>query len=180
MRVSRRIVVAVGACGLTAGVLAAAGSGVGLSSSVAAGPAATGSVAQALAAAAGVAVSPGVMHIGHAQSSPPTTADCEKAYKVACYEPAQIQQAYNLPELYASGVTGRGATIVIVDSYGSPTIKHDLGVFDQAFGLPAPPSLRVIQPAGAVPPYNKKNSDMVGWAGETTLDVEYADRKSVV
>jgi subtilase family serine protease len=174
MRVSRRIVVAVGACGLTAGVLAAAGSGVGLSSSVAAGPAATGSVAQALAAAAGVAVSPGVMHIGHAQSSPPTTADCEKAYKVACYEPAQIQQAYNLPELYASGVTGRGATIVIVDSYGSPTIKHDLGVFDQAFGLPAPPSLRVIQPAGAVPPYNKKNSDMVGWAGETTLDVEYA------
>jgi subtilase family serine protease len=114
------------------------------------------------------------MHIGHAQSSPPTTADCEKAYKVACYQPAQIQQAYNLPELYASGVTGRGATIVIVDSYGSPTIKHDLGVFDQAFGLPAPPSLRVIQPAGAVPPYNKKNSDMVGWAGETTLDVEYA------
>jgi subtilase family serine protease len=71
-------------------------------------------------------------------------------------------------------VTGRGATIVIVDSYGSPTIKHDLGVFDQAFGLPAPPSLRIIQPAGKVPAYNPGNSDMVGWASETTLDVEYA------
>jgi subtilase family serine protease len=76
--------------------------------------------------------------------------------------------------VYASGVTGRGATIVIVDSYGSPTIKHDLGVFDQAFGLPAPPSLRIIQPAGKVPAYNPGNSDMVGWASETTLDVEYA------
>jgi subtilase family serine protease len=174
MRVPRRIVVAFGACGLTAATLAAAGPGVGLSSSVAAGSAAAGSVSEALAAAAGVTVSPGVMHVGRAQSSPPTTADCEKAYKVACYQPAQIQQAYNLPALYASGVTGRGATIVIVDSYGSPTIKHDLGTFDQAFGLPAPPSLRVIQPAGKVPAYNPNNSDMVGWASETTLDVEYA------
>ena len=34
------------------------------------------------------------------QASPPTTADCEKAYKVACYQPAQIQQAYDLPPLY--------------------------------------------------------------------------------
>ena len=41
-----------------------------------------------------------------------TTADCEKAYKVTCYQPAQIRQAYDLPSLYASGVTGRGATIV--------------------------------------------------------------------
>jgi subtilase family serine protease len=114
------------------------------------------------------------MHIGRAQSSPPTTADCEKAYKVACYEPAQIDQAYNLPAVYASGVTGRGATIVIVDSYGSPTIQHDLGTFDRTFGLPAPPSLRIIQPAGKVPAYNPGNSDMVGWASETTLDVEYA------
>jgi len=171
MRVPRRIVVAFGACGLTAAALAAAGPGVDLSGSAAAGPAATGSAGQALS---DVTVQPGVMHVGRAQSSPPTTADCEKAYKVACYEPAQIRQAYNLPAVYASGVTGRGATIVIVDSYGSPTIKHDLGVFDQAFGLPAPPSLRIIQPAGKVPAYNPDNSDMVGWASETTLDVEYA------
>jgi subtilase family serine protease len=174
MRMPRRIVVAFGACGLTAVALVAAGTGVNLSGSVAAGAATTGSVSQALSAPAGVTVQPGVMHLGRAQSSPPTTADCEKAYKVACLEPAQIQQAYNLPALYASGVTGKGATIVIVDSFGSPTIKHDLGVFDRAFGLAAPPSLKIIQPAGKVPAYNPNNSDMVGWAGETTLDVEYA------
>jgi subtilase family serine protease len=114
------------------------------------------------------------MHIGRVQAGPPTTADCEKAYKVACYEPAQIQQAYDLPGLYASGVTGRGATIVIVDSFGSPTIRNDLSVFDRTFGLPAPLSFKIIQPAGQVPPYHPNNSDMVGWAGETTLDVEYA------
>jgi subtilase family serine protease len=174
MRMPRRIVVAFGACGLTAAALVAAGTGVNLSGSIAAGAATTGSVSQALSAPAGVTVQPGVMHLGRAQSSPPTTADCEKAYKVACFEPAQIQQAYNLPALYASGVTGKGATIVIVDSFGSPTIKHDLGVFDQAFGLAAPPSLKIIQPAGKVSAYNPNNSDMVGWAGETTLDVEYA------
>ena len=175
MRVPRLIVAAVGACGLTAAAVAAAGPGSGISSSVAARPAATGSVSVAPGSAlAEVSVSPGVIHVGRAQSGPPTTADCEKSYKVACYEPAQIQQAYNLPAVYASGVTGKGATIVIVDSYGSPTIKNDLSVFDKTFGLPAPPSFSIIHPAGPIPAYNPDNSDMVGWAGETTLDVEYA------
>jgi subtilase family serine protease len=40
--------------------------------------------------------------------------------------------------------------------------------------VPNPPSLRIIRPAGKVPYYNPGNPDMVGWAGETTLDVEYA------
>jgi subtilase family serine protease len=123
---------------------------------------------------ADVLVRPGVQHAGRVQAAPPTTADCEKAYKIACYQPAQVQQAYNLPALYARGVTGKGTTIVIVDSFGSPTIRHDLAVFDRTFGLPAPPSLTIIQPAGKVPAYNANNSDMVGWAGETTLDVEWA------
>src|SRR5579863_1719516 len=111
---------------------------------------------------------------GRAAAAPPTTAQCESDFSVACYEPAQIQQAYDLPALYARGVTGRGATIVIVDSFGSPTIASDLSTFDQAFGLPAPPSFRIISPAGRVPAYDPNNTDMVGWAGETTLDVEYA------
>ncbi|MBV9823683.1 MAG: S53 family peptidase, partial [Actinobacteria bacterium] len=74
---------------------------------------------------------------------------------------------------FRRGITGAGATIVIVDSYGSPTIRHDLAVYDARYGLPAPPSFKIIQPAGKVPPY-KKNSDFEGWAGETTLDVEGA------
>ena len=55
---------------------------------------------------------PGVQQAGRVQASPPTTADCGKAYKVACYQPARIRQAYDLPPLYASGVTGRVTTIV--------------------------------------------------------------------
>ena len=174
MRVPRLLVVAVGACGLTAAAVAAVGPAPGSVSarSVLAGSAGSGS--PGLSALASVTASPGVIRIGHAQSGPPSTADCEKSYKVACYEPGQIEQAYHLPAVYASGVTGKGATIVIVDSYGSPTIKGDLSVFDHTFGLPAPPSFRIIQPAGKVPPFNPNNSDMVGWAGETTLDVEYA------
>ena len=172
MRVPRLMAVAIGVFGLTAA--AAAGPGSGDWSSVAARPAAAGPAASSASALADVVVQPGAQQAGRVQASPPTTASCEKAYKVACYQPAQIQQAYGLPAVYASGVTGKGSTIVIVDSFGSPTIKNDLSVFDQTFGLPAPPSFQVIQPAGKVPAYDPGNSDMVGWAGETTLDVEYA------
>ena len=173
MRIPRLLAVAIGGFGLTAAV-AAAGPGSGDWGSVAARPAAAGPATSSVSALADVAVHPGVQHVGRAQASPPTTADCEKSYKVACFQPAQIQQAYGLPAVYASGVTGKGTTIVIVDSFGSPTIKNDLSVFDQTFGLPAPPSFRVIHPAGNPPAYDQGNSDMVGWAGETTLDVEYA------
>src|ERR1700760_2938021 len=72
---------------------------------------------------------PGLLHAGHATSQPPTTADCETAFQVACYEPGQIQTAYNLAPLFKHGITGKGQTIVIVDSFGSPTIRHDLQVF---------------------------------------------------
>jgi len=176
MRVPRLMAVAVGVVGLTTttAVVAAAGLGSGDWNSVAARPAAAGPAASSVSALADVAVQPGVQHAGRVQASPPTTADCEKAYKVACYQPPQIRQAYDLPAVYASGVTGKGTTIVIVDSFGSPTIRNDLSVFDRTFGLPAPPSFQVIRPAGQVPAYDQGNSDMVGWAGETTLDVEYA------
>jgi subtilase family serine protease len=87
--------------------------------------------------------------------------------------PAQLRTAYNLGPLLRRGIDGRGQTIVIVDSFGSPTIARDLAVFDQRFGLPAPPSLRVIQPAGPVPAY-RPTSSRTGEASETTLDVEAA------
>ncbi len=120
-----------------------------------------------------VLISPDAVHAERATVAPPSTAYCEKNFKIACYLPGQIEQAYGLPQLYRQGITGAGQTIVIVDSFGSPTVAHDLAVFDQAAGIPAPPSLRVIQPAGAVAPY-KPTDDRVGWAGETDLDVEYA------
>jgi subtilase family serine protease len=88
--------------------------------------------------------------------------------------PKQLRAAYALGPLAARGIIGSGQTIVIVDSFGSPTIAADLAFFDHYFGLPAPPSLRVIQPAGPVPAFNSRDSNRVGWASETTLDVEWA------
>jgi subtilase family serine protease len=104
----------------------------------------------------------------------PTTAECEAEYGIACYGPVQLEKAYNLPELYAQGDEGQGQTIVIVDSFGSPTAEKDLARFDKIFKLPAPPSFQVIQPAGAVRPFEKDNVEMAGWAFETDLDIEYS------
>jgi subtilase family serine protease len=109
--------------------------------------------------------------IGHQYSQPPTTAQCEAQYQIACYGAPQIQQAYDMQPLYHAGLTGAGKTIVIVDSFGSPTIQGDLQAFDQGFGLPAPPSLNVITPDG---PVNHNDPAAPGWAVETSLDVEWA------
>ena len=105
---------------------------------------------------------------------PPTTAQCQQIFGISCYQPAQYQRAYNLGPLLNRGVDGRGRTIVIIDSFGSPTIQSDLAFFDRTFGLPDPPSFTVRRDAGAVPPFDVTNADMRGWATETTLDVEYA------
>src|SRR5215469_15670223 len=51
-------------------------------------------------------------------------------------------------------------------SLGSPTIQADLNSFDAAYGLPST-TVKVIAPAGAIPPWDPTNSDMTGWAGET-------------
>jgi subtilase family serine protease len=108
------------------------------------------------------------------RATPASTAQCEQLNGIACYQPGQVRAAYNLPALYKRKITGKGATIVIVDAFGSPTIRNDLAAFDRQFGYPAPPSFKVIAPAGRIPAYNAHNPDMVGSAGETTLDVEYA------
>jgi subtilase family serine protease len=107
-------------------------------------------------------------------SAPPTSAECVARYGIPCYSPLQVERAYDLPPLYKKGLAGQGRTIVIVDPYGSPTIRNDLTTFDDAFGLPAPPSFKILQPLGPVPPFDPGNPGMVGAAGETTGDVELA------
>jgi len=93
---------------------------------------------------------------------------------VGGYTPKQIRAAYDVPALLRAGINGRGQSIVIVDSFGSPTIRHDLDVFDDHFGLADPPALRIIHPAGPIPRFNPNGLFMPGWALETTLDVEWA------
>ncbi len=94
--------------------------------------------------------------------------------RLPCYDPSQIQTAYEETPLFKRGIDGRGETIAIVDSFGSPTIRGDLAAFDAKFHLPAPPNLQIIRPAGPIPRYDPRTTTMVGWAGETTLDVEWA------
>ena len=103
----------------------------------------------------------------------PNTNLCDQRFGYSCYNPRQIETAYDMRPLFASGDTGKGETIVLVDSFGSPTIRADLRTFDKAFGLPNP-QLTIVQPAGKVPAWNPKNSTMVNWGGETSLDVEYS------
>jgi subtilase family serine protease len=143
------------------------------------------------AAAAVAAVQPVPFTIGPVLKAgqfpqPTTTAYCEATFGIACYEPFQLQRAYDLAPLFSHGIEGQGQTIVIVDAFGSPSIASDLKTFDAAFGLPNPPSFRVITPEGPITT-NPSNctttyhptgpdlcSDYYGWTDETSLDVEWS------
>jgi subtilase family serine protease len=103
---------------------------------------------------------------------PPTDAMCRAQTGTPCYSPQEMRRAYNVAPLVNAGYGGKGQTIVIIDSFGSPTIQADLHTFDQGYGLPDP-KLTILSPLGTVP-FDPSNSDMVGWAFETTLDVEWS------
>jgi subtilase family serine protease len=155
-----------------------------LGASGTAGPVAT-------ASATASAVQPVPFSSGHIiaagkMKKPPTTAQCETHFGIACYQTFQLQRAYNLAPLFATGVEGQGETIVIVDAFGSPSMAADLRTFDAQMGLPNPPSFKVITPAGPVTT-NASNctatyhptgpdlcSDFYGWTDETSLDVEWS------
>jgi hypothetical protein len=88
------------------------------------------------------------------------------------YEPSQIQTAYGFNKITFSNGTstikgdGSGQTIAIVDAYNDPNIQSDLAAFDKQFGLPTA-NLKVAMPEG-------KPLTNSGWAGEISLDVEWA------
>ena len=103
---------------------------------------------------------------------------------VTCYDPYQIRTAYGIDTLINAGFDGRGKTIVIVDAYQSPNIATELNTFDSFYGLPGlnglgnpdDPSLGTftqVAPDGLTP-FNSSDDNMIGWAEEITLDVEWA------
>jgi subtilase family serine protease len=83
------------------------------------------------------------------------------------YSVADVWTGYALNGMYDAGLSGYNETIVIVDAFGSTTIKQDANIFSQLNGLPT---------------LNSTNFKMIGtpsttntsWASETTLDVEWA------
>jgi len=122
-------------------------------------------------AGAQVVMSPMVVSRFASVSQPLTTAECQAQVGVNCYQGPQLRVAYNLAPLFRRGITGTGETVVIVDAFGSPTVTQDLASYDAQYGLPAPPSFKIIQPVGPVPPY-QENGIREAWAVETTLDVD--------
>ncbi len=104
----------------------------------------------------------------------PTDSECRASlYPSPCYSPQQIRRAYGIDALTDAGYVGTGQTIIIIDSYGSPTIQNDLRLFDRGYGLPDPPSFKIVAPLGSVP-FDPNDSTQAGWAAEATLDVEWA------
>lgn len=112
---------------------------------------------------------------------------------ILCYPPQWLTTAYGFP----AGLDGSGSTIVIVDAFGSPTVQADLNTYTTTFGLPAATVTVLCGPTwtGAAsdncpiktvgdlftPPPPGSNADlcggvngMVGWAEETSLDVQAA------
>lgn len=115
----------------------------------------------------------GLRLVSNSAQQPPSDAECRSLFNSPCYSPQEIRNAYGLTDILDAGYTGTGETIVIIDSFGSPTIEQDLRQFDQDYGLPDPPSFKVLAPLGTVP-FDPTDSGQVGWAFETTLDVEWA------
>jgi len=119
---------------------------------------------------------------GTTTTSGSTTAVCtgtpspqltEKAQAIpldSAYTPDQMRAVYGVTPLINKGFTGKGQTVVVIDSYGSPRLQQDINTFDQRFGLPVI-TLKILSPLGTVA-FDPSNSEMTGWQGETTLDVE--------
>ena len=102
-------------------------------------------------------------------SKPPNLPPCG-------YDAAEIQTAYGLNAVYAKKWRGQGQTIVIVDAFGSPTIRADANTFSQINHLPALTSknftiTQIGGPTGCTP---ADGCDPAPWEVETSLDVEWA------
>ena len=85
----------------------------------------------------------------------------------------RLAKAYNTPALWNQGLTGAGATVATLVSYGDADIKAVIDGYDQRNGLP-PADISVIAPVGAVPGCTDSGVDTAtcqSWGGETDLDV---------
>jgi subtilase family serine protease len=90
------------------------------------------------------------------------------------YAGAQLQGAYGMDKVIASGNSGQGVTVGVIDAYASPYIEHDANTYFAHVGLPTfkPGQFRqVVAPGTYNRPENPRQSPE-GWAGEETLDVE--------
>jgi subtilase family serine protease len=105
-----------------------------------------------------------------------------------CYAPVDIRQAYDVNGVArlknGAANMGQGQTIVLVDSYGSPTAASDLQFFHDTYFPNLPnPDFSTVFPLGA-PDYNNTShgngksgpslAAAAGWSEEATLDIEWS------
>ena len=151
------------------------------------------------AAAVGPVVHPLVSDWQYLSSgpTPPSQAACNNLKPPLgprrCFNPTAMHNSYNYASLLAAGNEGQGKTIAIVDSFGSSTIRNDLGVFNTAFGLPhmcgetpavtcspGTPTFNILEVQGSPSPNPPPPNNGTGqenhnlWALEVSLDVEWA------
>jgi subtilase family serine protease len=102
-------------------------------------------------------------------SAPPNLPPCG-------YDSAEIQKGYGLHALYTKGWNGKGQTIVIVDAYGSPTIRLDAATFSKINNLPklTPANFTILKVGGPSGCTVADGCFPGDWNVETTLDVEWA------
>lgn len=91
-------------------------------------------------------------------------------YDQCSFQPSQLRNAYGIS---ASGLTGKGATVAVIDAYGSSTMESDADTFATAHGdKPFAPG----QYSEDVTPSQWRYQDVCGgpkgWLGEESLDVE--------
>lgn len=170
MSARSRLLRAAGAAAVIAGMLG-----------IAAVPAASGEGLEPQA----VSIPLGVTTATQTSSTACTLPDGSDVSWFHCYTPQQIRSAYGVDNVASIGRVpnyGQGQTIVLVDSYGSPTAASDLQHFHDAFFPNLPnPDFEQIFPDGN-PQYNNtcSSSGLSGpcaaanWSGEATLDIEWA------
>jgi subtilase family serine protease len=98
----------------------------------------------------------------------PTAGGAHWPWAVAGYTPQQIRGAYGVT---ASGMTGRGQTVGIVDAYASPTMERDANQFARVTGNQPFQRSQYKQYLSNTWSYTSE-CGASGWYGEETLDVE--------
>ena len=92
-------------------------------------------------------------------------------WAVCGYTPAQVRNAYGVT---ASGMTGAGQTVAVVDAYASPTMLADANQFSRLEHQAqfAPGQYQQFLPASGFAQAGNNACGAQGWYGEETLDVE--------
>ena len=102
-----------------------------------------------------------------ASSAAPLEADCRNLG--TCYAPGPLRVAYGIQPLLDAGISGRGVTVVLLEtvapapspsSPGGTDIRQDLAQFDRLFGLPAARLQVVSSLAGANAPYQAGGAEV--------------------